>query len=98
MGSYREQTLHAKAVRAGIIDAAPVRGKSKRPTPVVLYAFAKFSWREKPGYWMKIGEYRDETTALVVAGQHARKHGFYLRFRIGRDGAEFDPRTENETP
>ena len=93
MSDYREGCVYAKKVKAGIVEPKPVNGKSKRPTPVVLYSFYHFKWsREDPGEWVKRGEYRDEKTALKAAANFAHKYRFMLRFRIGKDGAEFDPR------
>lgn len=91
MSDYRESSNRAKAVRAGIVDARPARGQSKRPTPVVLYGFTKFNWMKDSGSWGKVGKYRDEATARTTAANMARKYRFYLRFRIGA-GPEFDPR------
>jgi hypothetical protein len=80
------------------VDAKPVGGKSKRPTPVVLYGMWKLMWRREPE-WVKLGEYRDEETARTVAANKARKHTFYQRFRIGLDGAVFNPReAQGATP
>ena len=93
MSDYRESCNYAKAVKAGIVDPRPVSGKSKRPTPVDLYVFSQFSWCKDNGRWHRYGAFRDEETARTTAAQQARKYRFYLRFRIGKDGAEFDPRT-----
>jgi hypothetical protein len=95
VSDYREGCNYAKAVKAGIVDAKPVGGKSKRPTPITLYAEWKLMWRREPE-WVRIGAYRDEATARTVAASKARKHNFYRRFRIGLDGAEFDPRAVSQ--
>jgi hypothetical protein len=92
VSDYREGCNYAKAVKAGIVDAKPVGGKSTRPTPVTLYVFMRWSWRKTEGSREKYGAYRDEKTALTAADNFARKYRFMERFRLGLDGAEFDPR------
>lgn len=94
MSEYREGCIYAKKVKAGIVDVDSrlPRGKSQRPQPFVLYGFFKWLSVGPEGSWRKLGSYRDAETAHAAARNRAHKYSFYLRFRIGKDGAEFDPR------
>ena len=85
MSTYREQTVKAKAVRAGIVDQRRAAGRNARPRPVVL------EHRKSPNYkgallefvkdWTKWGAYRNQAEAEAAMSNAARKYPFY-EFRI----------------
>lgn len=77
MGTYKEETLRAKAVKEGIIDQRPLLPKSRKKRPVVL----EYRWRaaahcEPPGewgLWKTWGRYATETAAKQAADKHSRE-------------------------
>jgi hypothetical protein len=85
MSSYREDCIEAKAVKAGIVEPRPLRGKNKsRPAPfVVEYRAVQ---QDRGGVWMsaaflfnwrKYGAYRTLEQAQTTMEQQARKMPFY---------------------
>jgi len=84
VSTWREQGLHAKAVRRGaVVEPRPVGGRSRRPKPVVVEARWSIKALGQMGReWRRFGIYRDLATAEKAIADHKRKHGFYeFRYR-----------------
>ena len=89
MGSYREDCIRAKAIKAGIIELRPVSGKNGKAKPVALeYRLVpghQLEWldREKNrGRWRKWKSYRTLEEAQIAAENLRRKHPTLWEFRI----------------
>ena len=52
MGTYKEESLRAKAVREGIVEQRSQLPKSRKPRPIVVeYRYRKTPWSAPPGEW-----------------------------------------------
>lgn len=52
MGTYKEESLRAKAAREGIVEQRPLLPKARKERPVVLeYRTRKLPWNAPPGEW-----------------------------------------------
>jgi hypothetical protein len=88
MSDYREGCIHAKKVRAGIVDQRPVPARSKKATPVILQSRpiseAK-QWARLMGgkdEWRKWAAYRSVREAEQARDNLSRKYARIWEFRI----------------
>jgi len=77
MTGYREGCLIAKAVKRGIVEQPPGKGKSKRDTPIAVefrLVAEKGSFDDWAfGKWHKIGRYRSHEIADRVIAKDRLK-------------------------
>jgi hypothetical protein len=73
MGSYREQCVQAKAVRAGIIEQRSVGTKKRQTKSVVVECRYTGTMKGERG-WRKWRSYADDETAQQAASQLNRKY------------------------
>ena len=77
MSSYREQSLKAKAAKAGITDQREGGTKSQRARPFIL-EYRPANPKSLIGHkWRRWGDYRTEDEANRTMTTQARKYHFY---------------------
>lgn len=88
MGTYKEESLRAKAAREGIIEQRPLLPKSRKSRPIVVEYRRRTMPRSAPpgewGPWKTWGRYGTVAAAKQAADKHNRetwKQGRY-EYRI----------------
>jgi hypothetical protein len=88
MSDYREGCIHAKKVKAGIVDQRPVPNRSKKAMPIILESrpinenkrFVRLM-RGKSD-WRKWAAYRNVREAEQARDNLSRKYSTIWEFRV----------------
>jgi hypothetical protein len=85
MSDYREGCIHAKKVRAGIVDQRTVPGRAKKAMPIILESRpikGTFAYRVERSEWRKWAAYRSVREAEQARDNLSRKYSTIWEFRV----------------
>jgi hypothetical protein len=88
MSDYREGCIHAKKVRAGIVDQRPVPNRSKKAMPIILESRPVSETKQlarligEKDEWRKWAAYRSAREAEQARDNLSRKYSRLWEFRV----------------